>query len=165
VSRLDRNSVPVYPEVIDLETFLEETAATISDAERVGVEVTPAGAKIETDPDHLGRILINLVENAVKYAPGSPIEVRAAAGRLEVEISVIDHGDGIPADMTDRVFERFTQLERSDTRTKGGTGLGLSIVRGLAEALGGTVAHTPTPGGGATFTVTLPLRCPTGTRD
>jgi two-component system OmpR family sensor kinase len=77
-----------------------------------------------------------------------------------VDIDVVDHGLGIPLEERDRVFERFTQLEHSDTRSRGGTGLGLSIVKGLVEAMSGQVGLTETPGGGATFTVSLPPAVP-----
>jgi two-component system, OmpR family, sensor kinase len=75
--------------------------------------------------------------------------------RDRVEVDVIDHGGGIPRSERKRIFEPFTQMEQSDTRTTGGTGLGLSIVKGLVEAMNGTVILTDTPGGGATFTVSL----------
>jgi signal transduction histidine kinase len=99
----------------------------------------------------------NLVENAVKYAPTGPIEVavRPAPGR-GIALTVTDHGPGIaPADRA-RVFERFVQLDGSSTRTQGGTGLGLYLCRGLAELLEGELQLTDTPGGGATFSLTLP---------
>jgi signal transduction histidine kinase len=74
-----------------------------------------------------------------------------------VNIAVVDHGPGIPDEDVDRVFERFTQIDQSDTRSKGGTGLGLSIVKSLAEVMRGTVRVESTEGGGATFVVELPL--------
>src|SRR5690606_2928599 len=73
------------------------------------------------------------------------------------QVRVVDHGPGIPIDQRHRVFERFTQLQASQTRSVGGTGLGLSIVRSLAEAMSGRADVDETPGGGATFVVTLPL--------
>lgn len=156
VSRIDRQAVPVYPEVVEVRSFLEEIAATVQGIDRIEVSVEPDDLHVKADPDHLGRIFINLVENAAKYAPGSPVELVARAVGSRVDISVVDHGEGIPPDQWDRVFDRFTQVEHSDTRTRGGTGLGLSIVKGLAEAMDGTVQLTETPGGGATFTVSLP---------
>jgi len=74
----------------------------------------------------------------------------------EVWISVVDHGPGIPFELHEHVFERFTQVDGAATRSRSGTGLGLSIVRGLAEAMGGRVWFEPTVGGGATFSVALP---------
>ena len=155
VSRIDRQSVPVAPETVKLAPFLEETVETVG-LERVSVSVEPADLQVVADPDHLGRVFINLLENAAKYAPGSPVEVVARPVRRRVEVDVIDHGPGIPESERDRIFERFTQLEPSDTRRRGGSGLGLSIVKGLVEAMGGEVEAGETPGGGATFTVRLP---------
>jgi signal transduction histidine kinase len=155
-SRIDRNAVPVSPEKIDVDDFLHDIATTVQGVERIRVSVDPPHLKIMADPDHLRRVFINLVENAGKYAPGSPVEIVARAIRTRVDIDVVDHGDGIPLDAQASIFDPFTQLERSDIRTRGGTGLGLSIVKGLVEAMAGHVAVSDTPGGGATFTVSLP---------
>jgi two-component system OmpR family sensor kinase len=71
-------------------------------------------------------------------------------------LAVVDHGTGIPYELHDHIFQRFTQAQHHETRLQGGTGLGLSIVRGLTETMGGRVWYEPTVGGGATFTVALP---------
>jgi len=156
VSRIDRQAVPVFPESIELQPFLEDVASSITGIDQLTIAVDPPDLVIRADPDHLGRVFINLLENAAKYAEGSPVEIIGRAVKSRVDISVIDHGPGIPAAQRHRVFERFTQVEHSDTRTAGGTGLGLSIVKGLVEAMDGQVALTDTPGGGATFTISLP---------
>jgi two-component system OmpR family sensor kinase len=109
-----------------------------------------------SDPEHIRRIMINLVQNAIRYAPGSPVEVAAQEDQDAATVSVIDHGPGIPTQDRERVFDRFTQLEPSTTRRQGGTGLGLAIVRGLSSTIGGTVRIKDTPGGGATFEVWIP---------
>ncbi len=110
------------------------------------------------DADHLARILRNLLENALKYAPGSAVEIHAQRRGTEIWISVADHGAGIPYELHDHIFDRFTQVQGHETRGIGGTGLGLSIVRGLTEAMGGRVWFEPTQGGGATFSISLPAR-------
>lgn len=157
VSRLDNQALPVRPELIHLQDFIEETVAHIPDAAEVTyVQTGPGVDSVETDPDHLHRILVNLVGNALKYAPGSPIDIVAMVNGNEVWLSVIDHGEGIPYELHDHIFDRFTQLAPHYTRSAGGTGLGLSIVRGLSEVIGGRVWFQPTAGGGATFTVALP---------
>lgn len=155
VSRIDRQSVPVATESIKLLPYLHDVTSTVSH-DGLTISVEPSDLIITADPDHLGRVFINLVENARKYAPDSPVEIIARSVRSRVDIDVVDHGDGIPYDQQTRIFDRFTQIERSDTRTRGGTGLGLSIVKGLVEAMGGQVSVSDTPGGGATFTVSLP---------
>lgn len=155
VSRLERNAVPIQLEAVMLRHFLSEVAATVQ-IPTLTIDIEPEDLAVLADPDHLNRIFLNLLENAAKYAPGTPVEVVAQARGSRVDVAVIDHGSGIPADQRDRVFQRFTQIEFSATRTRGGTGLGLNIVRGLAEAMKGSVELMETPGGGATFAITLP---------
>jgi signal transduction histidine kinase len=160
VSRIDRQSIPVASESVTIKPVLDDVARTVGEDQDLIISVEPSQLQVTADPDHLRRVFINLVENAIKYAPGSPVELVARPMRERVDIDVIDHGEGIPPSERKRIFEPFTQMERSDTRTKGGTGLGLSIVKGLVEAMHGTVILTDTSGGGATFTISLP---PAGT--
>ncbi len=155
VSRLERNAVPIQLEKVVLEKFLTEVVGALQ-IPQVQIDVEPENLTVLSDPDHLNRIFLNLLENAVKYAPGSAIEVKAETVDNRVEVAIIDHGYGVPAGQRERIFHRFTQLEGSATRTRGGTGLGLNIVKGLAEAMRGGVEFRDTPGGGATFVVTLP---------
>ncbi len=155
-SRVDRQTIPIAIQPVAIVELLDELDTTITDGSPLAISVEPPSLMMSGDPDHLRRVFINLVDNARKYAPGSPIELVAREVRSGVDIDVVDHGEGIPYEMRERIFDAFTQMERSETRTKGGTGLGLSIVRGLVEAMGGQVAVADTPGGGATFTVSLP---------
>jgi signal transduction histidine kinase len=158
VSRLDNQALPVRPTPTSVVDVANEVIRDLPNARGV-VEITAAGRipLMEVDPDHVRRILTNLVENALKYAPHSSIEVMVRSYGTEVWISVIDHGLGIPYELHEHIFEPFTQVNRHETRGSGGTGLGLSIVRGLSEAMGGRVWFEPTVGGGATFTVALPV--------
>lgn len=156
VSRIEGQALPRHPEEIDLGLFLPETMEVISGADEVVKVQVETETIIKTDPDHLRRIVINLVENAMKHAGGSPVEVIVAMEDENVAIDVVDHGSGIPASERAKIFDQFTQLEPSVTRSQGGTGLGLSIVRGLAQAMEGDVTIHDTPGGGATFRVELP---------
>ncbi|HEX9642922.1 MAG TPA: ATP-binding protein [Acidimicrobiia bacterium] len=158
VSRLDNQALPVRPTPTSVVDVANEVIRDLPNARGV-VEITAAGRipLMEVDPDHVRRILTNLVENALKYAPNSSIEVMVRSYGTEVWISVIDHGPGIPYELHEHIFEPFTQVNRHETRGSGGTGLGLSIVRGLSEAMGGRVWFEPTVGGGATFTVALPV--------
>ncbi|WP_134774073.1 sensor histidine kinase [Ornithinimicrobium flavum] len=114
----------------------------------------------------LRQVLTNLVANAISYSPvDSPVEV--ALGRLgdEVVVEVRDHGPGLDPDSAERVFERFYRADKSRSRASGGTGLGLAIVAAIVARHGGGVRHLPTPGGGATFRVTLPAAPPPGPDD
>lgn len=158
VSRLEREAVPLNIGPVAIAEVIDDVRRLVPGVEPLTVEIGSIDLAVNADHDHLGRILINLLDNAAKYAQDHPVEVTAApvhAGTT-VAISVIDHGPGIPPEMRESVFDRFTQLEHAATRTRGGSGLGLSIVKGLCEAMGGTVELSETDGGGATFTVLLP---------
>jgi signal transduction histidine kinase len=155
VSRIDRGAIPVHLEPINVMKVLQEVNRVAS--VEPSLTVDPEDLTVEADQDHLTRILINLVENAAKYASESAVEMFAWVQSGRVMIAVVDHGPGIPQDQQERVFERFTQIDQSDTRARGGTGLGLSIVRSLSEVMHGTVRVEETEGGGATFVVELPL--------
>ncbi len=135
-------------------------ALTTHDAAELRIDLGPADdTEIETDVRKLERILFNLVENATKYASGSPIDITARTCGEVLHVVVADHGPGIsPADR-DVVFEPFVRLDGK----KHGTGLGLYLCRELSRLLAGTLAITDTPGGGATFTLALPLRQPART--
>lgn len=158
VSRIDNNALPQHPVAIRLRPFIDETVAMVPGAAPLVRSSVHADLGIEVDPDHLSRILRNLIENALKYAPDETIDIAADQTGTTVAIAVIDHGAGIRKDLRDVAFERFAQLAPASTRIQGGTGLGLWIVRSLTEAMGGLIDLSDTPGGGATFTVTLPLR-------
>jgi signal transduction histidine kinase len=155
VSRIDRGAIPVHPEDLSLKELFDEINRTVSIEPTMAVD--PEHLTVRADRDHLLRILINLVENAAKYAPDSPVELFAWERDDRAFIAVIDHGPGIPEEARERIFDRFTQLDQSDTRARGGTGLGLSIVKSLSEVMNGSVRVEPTEGGGATFVVELPL--------
>ncbi len=159
VSRLDAEALPIRTRTLAAHNFLQEVVEAVPGARgHVSLSISPDVERIDADPDHLGRILRNLVENALKYAEGSPIEVGARRKGDEVLLFVVDHGPGIEYRKRDEIFERFTQLQDHETRSMGGTGLGLYIVRGLTEAMGGKVWYEPTIGGGATFVVALRAR-------
>ncbi len=158
VSRIENGALPQHPVPIDLPSFIESVVDEIPEADRrVTIDVHHRVEGIEADSDHLHRVLINLVQNAIKYADGAPVEIVATPrGGGQLTISVVDHGPGIGEAQRNAVFDRFTQLEPSATRSHGGTGLGLHIVRGLVDAMGGQIELFDTPGGGATFNVVLP---------
>ncbi len=157
-SRIDNQALPQHPVEIDVEPFLRSVVEEIPGAtENVAIRID-APTTVRVDADHLGRVMINLIQNALKYAPKTRIEIAVVNLADEVEIAVVDHGPGISADQRQKVFDPFTQLEPAATRSRSGTGLGLTIVKGLAESMGGSVALRETPGGGATFVVRLPSR-------
>lgn len=139
-----------------VEDVLREEAAAVASVwpDR---EVTVSGSALAlADRDWLGRVLRNLLENALKYAPGQ-VELSCGSVGGLVQVSVVDHGPGIPAAQQERVFDRFFRADVSRARLTGGAGLGLSIVRTLTESMGGEVRLTETPGGGVTARLQLPL--------
>ena len=154
VSRIDRGAIPVHPETVPIKEMFDEVNRVVSIEPSMTVE--PANLAVRADRDHFARILINLVENAAKYAPDSTVELYAWQKSNRAMIAVVDHGPGIPDDKRESIFDRFTQLDQSDTRSKGGTGLGLSIVKSLTEVMHGSVRVEATEGGGATFVIELP---------
>ena len=162
MSRIEADSLPVRPERIDVAAFLIELIDALPNGESVTFDPVSDVGYVRSDPDHLTRVMTNLVENAMKYSGEGQIEIATSSHRNEVHISIIDHGPGIAYEQHDAIFERFTQLQPHATRSRGGAGLGLSIVKGLVEAMDGRVWYEPTPGGGATFTVAIPTGSATG---
>jgi two-component system sensor histidine kinase KdpD len=107
------------------------------------------------DPVRLDQVLTNLLDNARRYAVDKPVTVQGRAVDGRVELRVVDHGPGIPEAERERVFDQFYRLRRNGRTPPDGTGMGLAISRGIVEALGGTIRVEGTPGGGATFVVSL----------
>ncbi len=117
----------------------------------------PATGPVRADPDRLEQVLINLVDNAVRFTPeGGAVTLSARRQDGAVEITVRDTGPGIPPEDLDRIWERFYKGDRARTRSKGGTGLGLAIARELVERQGGTIRAESQVGAGTAFFVTLP---------
>lgn len=119
--------------------------------DRVKSEVDDAVAL--ADAGLLERVLVNLIDNALRYAPNSVVRVNAGTVGGRVLITVSDEGPGIPRGTEERLFAPFQRLGDHDNNT--GVGLGLSVARGFVEAMGGTISATDTPGGGLTIVVDL----------
>lgn len=114
---------------------------------------------VSLDAVLVAQVLANVLDNACKYSPaGSPIEVRARQRRDLVEVSIRDHGPGIPPGDIERIFDKFYRVQRQDAIA--GTGLGLSICKGIIEAHGGTIWAEVCVDGGLTVTFALPLQPP-----
>jgi signal transduction histidine kinase len=129
-----------------------------NEASRVDIRLEPGLPWLLTDRDLLGRVLTNLLDNALKYSPpNTPCELGARRVGQSVDVWVTDHGIGIPKDKRDRIFEPFYQVDSGPVRRFHGLGLGLGVVRGLVEHLAGTISFSSAVGEGSTFTVTLPI--------
>ncbi|BDB44664.1 sensor protein KdpD [Mycobacterium kiyosense] len=118
------------------------------------VKVDVGDAVVLADAGLLERVLANLIDNALRYAPGSVVRVNAGRVGDRVLINVIDEGPGIPPGTEEEIFGAFQRLGDHDNST--GVGLGMSVARGFVEAMGGVIAAGDTPGGGLTVTVDLP---------
>ena len=114
--------------------------------------------KVMADREKLAQILLNLLDNAIKFnKSGGQVEIRARVTAGQMTLAVQDTGMGIPEADLPRIFERFYRVDKARSREMGGTGLGLSIVKHLVEAHHGTVTVHSIPGQGSTFQFTLPL--------
>jgi two-component system phosphate regulon sensor histidine kinase PhoR len=123
----------------------------------IRVDIQAVSPAVRADAQRLHQILVNLLDNAIKYSPsGSQVTVTAQAGDKEVEICVADNGPGIAPEHLSRIFERFYRADKARSRELGGTGLGLSIVKHIVQAHGGRVWAECPPTGGTVFHFTLP---------
>ena len=149
-----------------VECDLEEVAAGVIDSaalhlpESISLDLSVDGAApIRCDENKLRQVLVNLVDNAVKYSPeGGRVELRVRSENGSCLIEVADEGLGIPADERERIFEKFYRLDPQQTQGVGGSGLGLYICRELVERMNGRLRVESEPGRGSRFTVELPLR-------
>jgi two-component system, OmpR family, sensor histidine kinase KdpD len=103
-------------------------------------------------------VVANVVDNALRYAGGAPIVLRASAHNDRVELRIVDTGPGVPKRQREELFAPFRRLGAapSDRDGAAGVGLGLSVARGFTEIMGGTLAAEDTPGGGLTVVISLP---------
>jgi two-component system, OmpR family, sensor histidine kinase KdpD len=130
--------------------------ARAASRQRVDVDVPDELAPVLVDPVRLDQVLTNLLDNARGYAGAGSVEVVARQAGDTVELRVVDHGPGIPVPEQERVFGQFYRLKGGGRRPEG-TGMGLAICRGIVQAHGGSLRVETTPGGGATFVLSLPV--------
>jgi len=142
---------------LDLEPIVEEAAAQVEDlaqARHVALHVDSRSAVVVGNADLLHQVFVNLLANAIEYSPpGGCVEFATVYTGDRWVVRVVDHGPGIPAESTDRVFDRFFREDESRITATGGHGLGLAICRSIMQQHRGDVVCRATPGGGATFEV------------
>ncbi|HEX7085647.1 MAG TPA: ATP-binding protein [Vicinamibacterales bacterium] len=165
LSRIESGQLRLQIEPIDVSIVVQnalEAVRPAADARgvEVSVSIDPAARWVTADADRLRQVVWNLLSNAVKFTPGGGrVSLTLEANNSAVVLRVSDTGCGISPEFLPRVFDRFSQGERAESRGVRGLGIGLAIVRELVEAHGGAVeASSPGEGLGATFTVTLPGR-------
>jgi heavy metal sensor kinase len=162
LARVDSGPVEIDHEGLDLTALVADTVATLTPlAEAGGVMLSAPSqfpAPISGDQARLTQLIVNLVDNALKYTPvGGKVEVRVNAVDGRALLQVTDSGVGIAPEHLPHLFERFYRADAARSRDEGGAGLGLSICQWIATAHEGTIAVHSTPGSGTTFTVSLPL--------
>jgi PAS domain S-box-containing protein len=164
VSRVTRGLITLHVETVDLSDIVADALEQMQPLlQASGRRIDPPpglhGIALRGDRVRLVQILVNLLNNALKYSPaGSPVELHVAVSGAEVRIAVSDRGIGIDPAFQPHVFELFTQAKRTHDRVHGGLGIGLALVRSLAQRHGGDVSVASDGlGRGSRFTVTLPL--------
>ncbi len=164
VSRISRGKINLIKQMVDMATIVAhavESSRPLIDARMHDLQVTLPNGPIPVNADvtRMAQVLLNLLNNAAKYTPErGRIYLDVEKTPSEVTIRVRDNGVGIPADLLPRMFDLFTQAERTLDRAEGGLGIGLTLVRRLTELHEGAVeAHSEGPGRGSEFVVRLPL--------
>jgi two-component system sensor histidine kinase KdpD len=159
ITRLEAGGVKLHCEVCDIQELIGsalEQIGTPLKNRTVNVEISPKLPLVSLDFVLFSRVLVNIIDNALKYSPpDKPIDIQARVNKNELEITIADRGEGIPQEDLERIFDKFYRVQRPDNVS--GTGLGLSICKGIVEAHGGTIRSENRRGGGAIFTVCVPL--------
>lgn len=166
-SRIEAGKLEIQSIVFDLHTAVEDVLEMLAQhAGKKGLELAchirpDVPRRVVGDPDRLRQVLINLVNNAVKFTERGSVVVRVerdpSSGPGQIRFCVTDTGIGIPPDRMHRLFQSFSQVESSPSRTYGGAGLGLAISKQLAQLMGGTIGCESEVGRGSTFWFTAHL--------
>lgn len=162
VSRIEKQEVVLERSPAVLRHMIDEAVQTIRSRgadNAVNVQVSPADLSIAVDPAKVCQLFVILLENAVNFSPSaSEVDVSAGiTGSGILEVRVMDRGPGIPAEDSERVFERFFQVDDVLHHSKPGVGLGLYIAREIVSAHGGALRYESREGGGSTFRFTIPV--------
>ena len=158
--------MPLRIQPVDVAALVRQSvvsASARSTGHRLSLELDPALPHLPADRDKLTQVLVNLLDNAIKYSPdGGEIIVGARAEGEAAHLWVRDHGLGIPPDALETIFERYARVESERHQSIRGTGLGLPIVRQIVELHGGRIWVESSYGLGSTVHVTIPLAGPSG---
>ncbi len=163
IERIGSGNAELHAMMCSAEALLERSASLQQAAalkNKLRFRIDAASVQVWGDPDRLLQALANLISNAVKFSPpGGEITLSARTiDENEAQFDVRDQGRGVPADKLESIFERFQQVDASDSRVMGGTGLGLAIARSIVVQHGGRIWAESPAGKGATFRFTLPTR-------
>jgi two-component system, OmpR family, sensor histidine kinase KdpD len=153
MSRLHTGSLQPFLRPTSIDEVAPAALLGLDDCLHLEMAVPEGFPLVLADPGLLERVLANLFSNALRHSPaGQPPELRAQLLDNTVLLEVVDHGQGVPDEQKERIFEPFTRV--GDRYP--GVGLGLAVAKGFAEAMGGRIVATDTPGGGLTVRITLP---------
>lgn len=162
VAQFDAGGLVIQCSVCSLSDLVSDTLESFSAmASERGVSlsgsIAPGVDPVFLDSPRIGRLLNNLISNALRYTPsGGAVTVAAWREDAQIQLTVADSGEGITPDDLPHVFERFYRGEKSRNRGTGGSGLGLAIAQGIARAHGGDISAISNPGAGMTFSIKLP---------
>jgi signal transduction histidine kinase len=162
LARADDGYMPYNPDLLVLNDIAADVAKLAGQVSHRDIiiednELVPVYA----DAHRLKQVLVNLVENAVKYSTAdTPVLIKLEQRHQRAILQVCDRGPGIPLKHQSRIFERFYRMDEARNRSSGGTGLGLALVKTFVEGMGGTVTVESMPGDGSVFTVSLPIEPP-----
>ncbi|NTV29097.1 MAG: HAMP domain-containing protein [Candidatus Omnitrophica bacterium] len=163
LARIESGKMPMVFMPVELRPIVERCLGILESLAarkslRITVEIPDSLPKLNADEARISQVILNLLDNAVKYTPdGGEVRVRALQQENKVCVEVEDTGVGIPEADLPRIFERFYRVDKARSRELGGTGLGLSIVKHIVHAHGGEVSVISTPGRGSQFSFTVPL--------
>jgi len=163
LSMIEAKQVEMRFKVMDIGKLIRDVAAVLhpiaqKNGVKIRVEVAENLPELKADADRLKQVLLNLVDNAVKYSgPKGRVRIRAEVMGPDVAVSVIDSGVGIPEGERDLIFERFYRVEKGRSAKHGGRGLGLAIAKHIVEAHGGAISVKSSLNKGSTFVFRLPI--------
>ncbi|GHO62062.1 hypothetical protein KSC_009540 [Ktedonobacter sp. SOSP1-52] len=160
VSKIQAGRLEYLQEAVDLDMLLHEVADTMQQISTTHTIVVRGATlcSLEGDKDRLGQVFINLISNAIKYSPDAKtVEIDLSASPEMATIRIRDHGQGIPQELHDKIFERFYRVSGANQKAIPGLGMGLYIVAEIVRHHGGNITVESEVGKGSTFSVTLPL--------
>jgi NtrC-family two-component system sensor histidine kinase KinB len=163
ISRMKSGQMSLHLEVAQLGPLVDNVCAELEPLARemeivLTLHLPDNPPWLLIDPEKIERVLLNLVDNALKFSPrATPVMIRMQEGDGQVRVEVIDSGPGIPEAERQTIFDRFVQIQNQPTRSRRGSGLGLNFCKLAVEAHGGRIWIEANPGGGSIFAFTLPL--------
>jgi len=162
LQKIESGGITFQPESVDAAELIRaavrsEQCVAIAGARSLATAGLPTGVHVKADARWVRKVLLHLIDNALKFSPADAAVTLAAERRENVvRFMVSDEGSGVPPQFASRIFGKFAQADASNTRDKGGAGLGLSYCKAIVEGCGGRIGYLNNPERGATFWFELP---------